>query len=196
MSLELDKARLRKQMFTACGAIPAKQAEASALRVAGHVAGCVEFERAERIGFYAAMEAEVSTRPAFAQAQLAGKQCLFPRCLDQNQLEFAQVDDWEQLQPGRFGILEPAANIPASFFGQNDLVLVPGVAFDLQGGRIGHGGGYYDRAFPIEGPPGPFMMGVAHSVQLLNSVPLGNHDRKMDAVVTEAGIFCRTAGAS
>ena len=196
MSLELDKARLRQQLLSACGVIPTKQAETSAQRVAVHVAGCREFERAERIGFYGAMEAEISTRPAFAAARLAGKRWLCPRCLDRNQLEFAQVDDWEQLRPGRFGILEPDAKIAASFFCQNDLVLVPGVAFDRQGGRIGQGGGYYDRAFPSEGPPGPYLMGLAHSVQLLDSVPLGNHDRKMDAIVTEAGIFRGIAGES
>lgn len=188
MSLDSDKAQLRQQVLTACRAIDPEQAERSAQRVAELIAGCPEFERAERVGFYAARGCEISTRPGFEAARLAGKGCLFPRCVGKNQLEFAQIDDWEQLQPGRFGILEPGVQLSASSFGENDLVLVPGVVFDRLGGRIGYGGGFYDRAFPVNGPPAPYLMGLAHPVQLLDAVPLGAHDRRMDAVATESGI--------
>jgi 5-formyltetrahydrofolate cyclo-ligase len=193
MNLDSDKAQLRRSMLSARGKIDSEQAAQAARQLSVWVGGCAEFARAERIGFYAATGGEVSTRPLFDLAQEAGKRCLFPRCRDENRLEYAEIEHWQQLEAGRFGILEPSGEISAVLLVQNDLVLVPGVAFDKQGGRLGRGGGFYDRAFSIAEPERPYLMGVAHSIQLLETVPLGPHDRRMDAVATETGILRRPA---
>lgn len=196
MSLDSDKEQLRRKVLLACRAIDPGQAELSAKRLAVVVARCPEFQTAERVGLYAATGSEISTGPVFEAARRAGKRCLFPRCRGENQLEFAEVSDWQQLERGRFGILEPGPQLPASPLCENDLVLVPGVAFDLRGGRMGRGAGYYDRAFAALRPPSPYLMGIAHPIQLLDSVPLGAHDRRMDAVATERGILRGFASAT
>jgi 5,10-methenyltetrahydrofolate synthetase len=75
---------------------------------------------------------------------------------------------------------------------QIDLALLPGVAFDLVGGRLGRGRAYYDRAFPI-GAPAPVLVGVGFAFQLVDRVPLGEYDRLLDGVVTEQGLRWCTA---
>ena len=113
MSLESDKAELRRRVLSACREIPSEQAKRSAERVAQHVVSSSELEGAGTIGFYAATAAEIATRPIFEASRGAGKCCVFPRCQPERRLEFAKIDHWEQLSPGRFGLLEPAAGIVA-----------------------------------------------------------------------------------
>jgi 5-formyltetrahydrofolate cyclo-ligase len=111
---------------------------------------------------------------------------LMPRCAA-GRLEFAPVERWEDLRPGRYGVLEPASE--ALVLGPADLVVVPGLAFDLAGHRLGRGAGYYDRTFAGRSRR-PRLVGFAHAFQLLDAVPHGAGDCAVDAVVTEAGIHC------
>jgi len=189
VSLDSQKAQLRRSVLSACHEIAPAQAARSAERVAQHVIASPEFERAAIVGLYAATGGEIATRPIFEASRKAGKCCVFPRCLPDRRLDFAQIDHWEQLEPGRFGLREPDTKLQAVPLSPGDLVLVPGVAFDPQGGRVGRGGGYFDRAFPVGGPPGPFLMALAHPIQVIGAVPVGVNDRRMDAVATESGII-------
>ena len=72
--------------------------------------------------------------------------------------------------------------------GPGDVVIAPGVAFDAEGWRLGWGGGHYDRAFPPEAAEAPLLFGLAFELQVVESVPHGSRDRRMDAIVTERGI--------
>jgi len=69
-----------------------------------------------------------------------------------------------------------------------DVVVVPGVAFDARGRRLGRGAGCYDRTFPADQRPAPVLIGAAGGAQLVDSVPSGSHDRAMDAIVTERAL--------
>jgi 5-formyltetrahydrofolate cyclo-ligase len=86
-------------------------------------------------------------------------------------------------------VLEPPLQAEAVALAEGDLVLVPGVAFDRAGHRLGRGGGFYDRAFPAGAPRAPFLMGVAYEIQLVDVVPHGEGDRCMQAVVTERALY-------
>ena len=95
-----------------------------------------------------------------------------------------------QLAPGCQGILEPGAETPVVSPGEVDLILVPGMAFDPTGGRLGRGKGYYDR-FLGNGK----TIGVCYQSALLPQVPMEAHDRRVDAIVTDQTIIlCRTEG--
>lgn len=137
-----------------------------------------------RVGLYAGIDHELSTRPLFESLRSRSVVRLLPR-LEGEALAWGRADDWEALAPGRFGILEPAAS-RSEVLTASDVVLLPGVGFDRFGWRLGRGGGHYDRAFPV-GTEGPWLVGIGYSFQWLAEVPHDSRDRRMDAIVTENG---------
>ena len=148
------------------------------------VVASVAFSEASRVAVYAALPGEVPTRALFDAVLGAAKTALFPRCVGDT-LEFVAVSRWDALVEGAFGTLEPRASSPAERLEGSDLVVVPGLAFDRRGGRLGRGRGYYDRALAVDGVP--FLCGLAYAAQVVERVPLAAHDIKMDAIVTENG---------
>ncbi|HXJ22293.1 MAG TPA: 5-formyltetrahydrofolate cyclo-ligase [Polyangia bacterium] len=91
------------------------------------------------------------------------------------------------LVAGRFGLLEPPGDAPAIPPESLDLVVVPGVAFDADGGRLGFGGGFYDRTFG--GGRGPALIGLCFDLQVVSRCPAGPEDVRVDAVVTESRVL-------
>lgn len=164
------------------------QTASASTRVAEHVSQAREFVDAQTVAFYAATRDEVSTRAIFDAALASGKCCVFPRCISGGRLEFAVISNWGDLEPGSFGILEPLKGATLVELARIDLMLVPGLAFDGRGGRLGRGGGYYDRTFSTVKELQPVLMGVAHSVQVFDAVPMGDHDRRMHLLALETGI--------
>ena len=146
-----------------------------------------EFECARRVAAYVALVDEVPTRAILDAVLASGRALLLPR-MAARRLEFAPVADLASLCRGGFGVLEPQVSSRAVELTPLDLVFVPGVAFDRRGGRLGRGGGYYDRAFP-PASAAPVLLGVALSFQLVDAVPLGPFDRRVDGIVSESGIF-------
>ena len=191
MTIEDEKSRLRRNVHLVLSTIGPDQAERAAALIAEHVAATPEFISAKVVALYASTETEISTRPIFDLARAAGKCCLFPRCIAGHLLEFAEVEDLGELLPGRYGILEPGETRAGADLAQIDLVIVPGLAFDATGARLGRGAGYYDSTFASTQGSGPFLIGVAHSVQIFGAVPTAPHDRKLDAIATESGVSRR-----
>jgi 5-formyltetrahydrofolate cyclo-ligase len=180
-----DKRRLRRLLSERRRAVPPAEAMRVATRIAELLLAEPRVRSARRIALYAALEGEVPSRPLFDALVSLGKPCLFPRVLERRALAFAVVADWSELRPGRYGVLEPPAQAAVIRPEQGDLVLVPGVAFDRAGNRLGRGQGFYDRAFPASAPHPPLLIGVAHQIQLVEAVPNVETDRRVDAVVTE-----------
>lgn len=144
------------------------------------------FANARAVALYAALPDEVPL-DAVAEAVLAGGRVLALPRMQGDRLCFARVEQWRTLARGRFGICEAPAAAPEVAFARGDLVLLPGVAFDAQGGRLGRGGGHYDRAIAaLESAPS--LTGVGFAFQLVASVPMDAHDRRVDAFVCERGV--------
>jgi 5-formyltetrahydrofolate cyclo-ligase len=104
--------------------------------------------------------------------------------LDLHELREAAND----VSPGYRGIPEPRAECPKVELTAVDWVLVPGVAFDAQGRRMGYGGGYYDRLLPIL-PPSALRVAGAFEMQIVDRVPTAPHDLALDTIVTEARVI-------
>lgn len=127
-----------------------------------------------------------------------GSVVAFPRVTGPGVMELVAARSWAELEPGTFGIAEPTGEeiVDAADL---DVILLPGVAFDRRGGRLGFGGGYYDRALErvraadARGKKIPFLVGVGYHWQLLDEhLPVEDHDVRVDAVVTDRGITrCR-----
>jgi 5-formyltetrahydrofolate cyclo-ligase len=174
--------------------VPPDVAAAAGRMVAAQLQTAPELEAAGCVGLYAALPDEIPTRACFESLQRRGRVCLFPRMRSERALVFHRVDAWEELRPGRRGIAEPPESAPVCEPGPGDVVLVPGVAFDPQGHRLGRGSGCYDATFPPGSARPPLLFGVAYEFQIVESVPHGSRDRRVDAIVTERTIR-RVGGA-
>lgn len=104
-----------------------------------------------------------------------------------------RFQSWDELIPGAFGILEPnpdQAEPAADIVPQ--AVFVPGAGFDRYGGRMGYGGGYYDRyraAFAAQHKVIPLWIGLGFSSQLISNIPMEPHDTVLDGLITEQGLI-------
>jgi 5-formyltetrahydrofolate cyclo-ligase len=153
--------------------------------VAQRLAEAPEFRERARLVLYAALADELPTRFLYEIARASGKVLLWPRTAGQGRLEFAPCRRWEDLVLERYGVLAPPPGQAGVGLGPEDLLLVPGVAFDLRGGRLGRGRGYFDRALGEIGEGGPLSLGVGFEFQLVEEVPREPHDRSVAAVLTE-----------
>lgn len=158
-----------------------------------HVLGEARLRSAVRVALYAALPDELPTRPLFEALRAEGRRCLLPRVRSRD-LEFVPVMNWDELLPAQLGILTPPPRRPAEDLRPQDLALVPGVAFDGAGRRLGRGGGFYDRAF-ADVSRSPLLVGVAYALQVVAEVPAGSRDRAVDAIVTERGLRWFERGA-
>ena len=134
------------------------------------------------VGGYHALPEEAD--PALLLARLVETGCAiaFPRVVGRDQpLEFHYVPDGEVLAPGSFGIPEPLEHWPRAV---PDVLLVPLLAFDAAGHRLGYGGGFYDRTFASLNA---VASGIAYAGQETASIPHEPHDRRLDGIVTEQG---------
>jgi 5-formyltetrahydrofolate cyclo-ligase len=182
------KRALRVEMAARRLDVSRAEADLAARMAAAQLLSAPEFHRASRVALYAATDDELATRPVFEASRRAGKRCLFPRTGASRRLSFHPVGRWDELRPGRFGILEPPSGATGVELLPADLVLVPGLAFDSEGRRLGRGGGHYDGTFPPAAGPAPRLFGLAYEFQVVELVPHDSHDRRMDAIVTERTI--------
>ena len=180
-----SKRRLRRQMSLLRNDVTAADSERAGELAARALLDLDLAKRAERIALYAALPYEIPTRLLFDAVIEKTGAALLPRTTDPIGLEFFAVERWEDLRPGAFGVLEPQPDRTAVRLRPDDLVVVPGVAFDPAGYRLGHGKGYYDRAFAAELGDSPTLVGFGYEFQIVEAVPHDQRDRQMDAIVTD-----------
>ncbi len=165
-------------------ALAGSQVEGQSALVQQHVIASKEFLQARVVGAYHAIGSEVRTDRIIAAARAQGKKVALPR-VEGERMAFYEYAEGDELVQGRFGVMEPRPSL-AAMDSVVDLVLVPGVAFDRRGCRIGYGKGYYDRYLSMQHS---FSMGLAYSFQLVDELPRGRFDRRISAVATEEGII-------
>ncbi len=145
-----------------------------------------EFKEARVVASYIAKADEVQTSRIVAASLAAGKTLIVPRADPATgALSFASIGSMAELSPGHFGVLEPGpgAEVP---LGAADVVVVPVVAWDEQGRRLGYGKGYFDRA--LSSHPRPLRVGLALEAQKAPILPQSSGDVPLDMIVTEARV--------
>ncbi len=185
--LEAEKRRLRRAMSARRRAVSPEAANTAAGMMAAQLLTAEEFEAAPRVALYAAQAGELPTRACFDAVLRVGKTPLLPRAGAGRRLIFCRVERWEELRSGRYGVPEPPEGSPVVDLATADLVLMPGLAFDSRGHRLGRGQGCYDATFP-PGTEAPRLFGLGFEWQVVESVPHASHDRGMDAIVTERAL--------
>lgn len=187
MSLQAEKRALRGQIITLRKGWDAAYRAAAAAAVTAALAVDSDHRQASQIMAFCAMTDELATRPLLEQILAAGKTLLLPRCFaDRSGFEAVAVADLDRdLRPGPLpGLLDPCPDLPA-WTQPIALILVPGLAFDARGYRLGYGKGMYDR-FLAARPETP-TVGLAFSGQLVTRVPADAHDIPMSRLLTERG---------
>lgn len=179
----MPKQSLRSCMLAQRNALTAEGWQVASVMAQRHLLALESFQQAGMIGLYAPLGNEVATSMLFQVAQAAGKRLFYPLVCGEG-LSFHEVIALEQLSRGSFGILEPCPLEGASAAPDLDLIVVPGVAFDLRGHRVGFGKGYYDR-YLAGLQRMPTLVGLCHDFQLCPTVPAEGHDIRMHYLVTE-----------
>jgi 5-formyltetrahydrofolate cyclo-ligase len=151
-----------------------------------------EYAAATTVMFYVDVRSEVRTRHSLPDALKSGKRIVIPYCVE-GLLELFLLEDMQELEIGMYKILEPRAelrSLPAKRVSPDeiDLVMVPGVAFDRTGGRMGHGFGYYDKLLEHARADAP-LVALAFECQLFPEIPTQAHDIFMDKLITEKSVY-------
>jgi 5-formyltetrahydrofolate cyclo-ligase len=180
------KRALRARVLSNRDHIPAEMRAAASQAIVAALAARHDFATAGTLLLTLPFGSEWDTRPLVAIARAQGKTIAVPRVnAATRMLDLGSVTDVERdVAPGYRGIPEPRAHCAPIDVATIDWVLVPGVAFDLAGRRLGYGGGYYDRLLPSVRPDAARIAG-ALELQVVDRVPAAPHDLTVDTIVTE-----------
>ncbi|MFO7153496.1 MAG: 5-formyltetrahydrofolate cyclo-ligase [Caldicoprobacter oshimai] len=175
-------ARRRKEMGQ-------QEIDEKSVRIAEFLLSLDFIKNSQTIMAYVNMPGEVRTEKIIEDLLKAGKTVVVPVCITQTvDLLASQIKGLDELVAGHYGILEPKKEyirpVDPSIL---EVIIVPGLAFDIHGNRIGHGKGYYDR-FLMKVPPFAKKVGLAFDFQVMPSVPVCHFDVPMDLIITESGI--------
>ena len=188
---EQGKRSVRRELRVLRRALPPDTAAAVAAAICKRAAALSLFATAGRVVLYAAIENEVDPSDLGDMARAAGKRTYYPR-MTSDGLEFLEAER-ATLEPGKFGVPEPCAGAPIPRDAGDALIVVPGVAYDLRGARLGRGEGWYDAA--LSRRPEVARIGLAYEFQIVPVLPVTERDIWMDAVVTEGRLLACGARA-
>lgn len=198
----IDKAEWRRRMTALRDLLPAEERERSSFELCR----LMELEivrpmrealrRPVRLCAYAPFRSEISPIPLVAACWEAGDLVYAPRIkLDGEGMELRKVEAMTDWIPGKWGVPEPDPSKSPLIEGTDkvDIVLVPGLAYSEDGGRLGYGGGYYDRLYAEFGNNGnrqALWIGFAYGAQLVKDIlPMEPHDLRLDLLATDEGII-------
>ncbi|MBY9081256.1 5-formyltetrahydrofolate cyclo-ligase [Paenibacillus sp. HN-1] len=202
LRLAASKRELRAAAGAARGTLSVLDRQERSALACRHAWNFVETAGAESVMAYAPIRSELDVRPLIESCWQTGRNVILPRVhSDTGTLSLHPTGSWHELVQGTYGIFEPAADSPELDEDVRPAVIfVPGLAFDLRGGRLGYGRGYYDRLLARlkagdnggTGEASTVWIGLAYAAQLIPEVPMDAHDAFMDFLITEDGIVdCR-----
>ncbi|WP_068267010.1 5-formyltetrahydrofolate cyclo-ligase [Rubripirellula obstinata] len=194
-SLADQKTALRKAARAARKAAKIEIASESQVlesQIANRLLALPEYQSAKCVMWYIDVRDEVPTRAAIQAGLDGGKIVVVPYCVD-GELELFLLRSMRDVEPGEYGILEPKVSLRQIAdrrprVADIDLIVVPGVAFGIDGERLGHGKGYYDKLLS-NAKPETMLVGLAMQCQIFDKLPMQDHDIYMDRVVTEENVY-------
>lgn len=184
-NIKFDKNSIRDSVAARRRSLSDAEVEQKSLQISNNLSTLDIFKLSRSIALYSPIQKEVRTQYIFDLAVNCEKEVYFPR-VNGSSLDFFRVNNLEQLKPGKFGVFEPDPNLLKVNIQHIDLFILPGLAFDRSGNRLGFGKGYYDRA--LDNVPQGKKVGLAYEFQLLDAVPVDENDRKVEMIITEQGI--------
>ena len=185
----IRKESIRKDIIKKRSAMSEDEVERSSKSICSKIIATDAYKNSESVLVYMSVRNEVDLSSLIEQALSDGKKVYIPKTYGERKMEFYLYDG--EFVVGSFGIQEPKRVSEESRFKKelyaackkespNALVIVPGVAFDKAGNRLGYGGGYYDTFLESLKTS---TIGVGYSFQLLDEIPIGEHDVRLDDIV-------------
>ena len=187
-TIDGDKRDLRRRMLACRRALSVEERSSRSAAITEKLLSLEAVQKARTVFAYAAMEDEVQTEPLIASLLDRGKRVAIPLVIGKRSMEAALVPSMDALETGAYGILTVRAERREILPPQEiDCVIVPGVAFGLDGSRLGMGGGYYDAFLPKA--ERAVRVAAAFQCQISEDIPSLPYDCGVDWIVTEQGVF-------
>lgn len=187
-----SRAEIRSRMKELRRELTKEAVEQKSRRIAVQVSDLPELKKARMVYLYLSYGREIDTLWLAGRLLELGKRVAVPRVLGPGQMEFFEIHGLADCKPGAYGILEPSETMQkvAPEPEEKTVMLLPGLAFDYAGGRMGYGGGYYDRY--LERYPEIYKIALAYEFSILEKLPTEEHDIPVDVLVTENRVLvCR-----
>ncbi len=183
------KGEIRKRLIAMRNAIPREEIEAKSRAIQGRVTELEEIRSASTLMIFLSFGSEVLTDDLILWCWGEGKRVCVPFCRPESrELTACRIDGFGDLETGHYGIREPNEGLLRPVEGEKiEAILVPAVAFDRRGYRVGYGGGYYDRFLPQA--PRAAKIGVAFASQIIEKIPVDGYDLPVDMIVTEKEVI-------
>ncbi len=185
------KQRIRREIQNKRDLLPSQKRLELSENILRRLWSLPEFAKAKTVFFFVSFRSEVDTLPMIRKALAEGKRVCVPYTYqDRREMVASQIIDIDrELALGNYDILEPLPHLVRPVPREEiDLIIMPGVAFDSSGRRLGYGGGYYDRFVESLDHHCP-LVALCFELQLIEEVPCGEHDRKVDKIVTEKRVI-------
>ncbi len=183
----MEKNDLRRHLIAKRDQLTKDEVKTKSLRVADRLLALEAYQHAERIFTFLSFGSELDTRPIVEAALAEGKTLIVPRVNRKTKrLDLYEITSYDGLVPGGYGILEPTEEHVRVSENDVDLILVPGVAFDESGGRLGYGAGFYDR---ILSKTRSALVALCFELQIVPEVPREPHDIPVPLILTEKRVI-------
>ena len=188
MTKREEKKQLRWLLLEQMRALPPAYCRKADEAIYRHVSALPAYQTARTICVYVGMAHEIDTKPLIKRMLAEGKRVGIPLCVGKGVMEMREIGGLDELQPGTWGILEPAPDAPLLQPDEIDLGLIPCVSGNEEGQRLGYGGGFYDAYLA----KAPFLrVLLCRKAMMTAPIPLEPHDAMMDVVVSEDGaVYC------
>ena len=187
--LQTEKKKMRAAILALREAMPPAARSAASRAIIDKVCGLPQYAEATVVLTYMGFGSEIETQSFFERIIADGKIAVLPRVDRASQtLMLHAARSTSDLLTGKWGIREPGADAPQVSINEVDFLLMPGVAFDRFGNRLGYGRGYYDKLLVIA-DPALTRVAAAFSCQIVEAVPVGPNDQRIDSIITESEII-------
>jgi len=174
------KNQLKELILEKRNSLPKQEIIEKSRKIKGNLSNLDYYKKSKTIMFFVSFNSEVDTHDMIRDA-LKNKPVVVPK-VAHHEIEPSLIIDFDNLIPGKFGVLEPIETMKIAYKNIN-LVLVPGIVFDKEGHRIGYGFGYYDKF--LKKVPKAIKIGLAFDFQVVDKIPKETHDVPVDLIVTE-----------
>ena len=189
MTIFDDKKALRRRILNERKNINIVEKEEMDNKILGKLYDSEYYRKSKKIFIYISYDSEINTKGIINKALEDNKKIYVPRTEFKTRImDAVEIRSLDNLVESEYGILEPSINEPHIDPNELDLIIVPGVGFDRQGGRIGYGAGFYDRYFnkiSEDNIEGIIKLALAYEFQTLEKVPMNEQDMPVDCIITE-----------